>query len=105
MVVTCSVAGGALLWEIRVSGAPVFTTTYFSTTSPGDVRQLGPNNDLVFNLTAPLMSTLTTTATAALDGIVVECNVERLTIHVAIISRLCYSYLSSWILLSLTPPP
>ena len=101
----CSVAGGVLVWEVRLPAAPLVRTTYFSTTSPGDIRQLGPDNELVFNLTAPLTSSLTTTATAALDGTVVECIGERLTIHVAMISRLCYSYLSSWIVLSLTPPP
>ena len=71
-------------------GTAVVRTTYFSSASPGDVRSLGPNNELVFNLTAPLTSTLTTTATTALDGTRVECNGERLTIHVAMISRLCY---------------
>ena len=75
------------MWEVRVSGMPVVRATYFSSASPGDVRSLGPNNELVFNLTAPLTSTLTTTATAALDGTVVECNVESLMLSVAMISR------------------
>ena len=88
----CSIAGGALVWEVRVPGMPVVQTTYFSSASPGDVRQLGPNNELVFNLTAPLTSTLTTTATAALDGTVVECNGESLTLSVAMISRFWIIY-------------
>ena len=70
-----------------MSGMPVVRATYFSSASPGDVRSLGPNNELVFNLTAPLTSTLTTTATAALDGTVVECNGESLMLSVAMISR------------------
>ena len=91
------------MWEVRLPAEPVISTTYFSSTSPGVVRQLGPNNELVFNLTAPLTSTLTTTATAALDATVVECIGERLTIHVAMISKLCYSYLSSWDCTELDP--
>ena len=75
------------MWEVRLPGTAVVRTTYFSATSPGVVRPLGPNNELVFNLTAPLTSTLTTTATTALDTAVVECGGESLTLSVAMISK------------------
>ena len=74
-----------MVWEIRLATS-VVQTSYFPQ-DIGVVRQLGPDNEFVFNLTAPLTSTLTTTATAALDATVVECVGESLTLSVAMISR------------------